>query len=273
MHEWKENYQSTFSNGCEHKTLVKHSEITWVFEENSFVPVAKIQNGKKYSIISDHLGTPTQAYDEDGKQVWSCELDMCGKVTNFTGDKNFISWRYQGQVYDKDIELTYNRFRWYSDTDGRYISQDPIGLSSGEWGFYNFVEDTNTWVDIFGLAKAYVNPKKNKKTSHKSNSRKAALRQAKRDAGIPMGQQPKKVYHTDLMNGNKSVKDENGVPIQTRNYEFTNSKGETITIQEHSLGHKKANSNDPAAKPHFNVRDSNLETGSVDNTHGHYNFP
>jgi YD repeat-containing protein len=30
---------------------------TWVFEEGSFVPQAKIVDGKTYSIISDYLGT------------------------------------------------------------------------------------------------------------------------------------------------------------------------------------------------------------------------
>ncbi|HGN6967986.1 TPA: HNH/endonuclease VII fold putative polymorphic toxin [Neisseria gonorrhoeae] len=28
----------------------------------------------------------------------------------------------------------------------------------------------------------------------------------------------------------------------------------------------------PASKPHFNIRDSNLDTGHVDGTHGHYTF-
>jgi rhs family protein len=32
--------------------------ITWVFDKNSFVPCGKIVNGKHYSIITDHLGTP-----------------------------------------------------------------------------------------------------------------------------------------------------------------------------------------------------------------------
>ncbi|MCD0476275.1 hypothetical protein LPB87_17935 [Flavobacterium sp. EDS] len=31
------------------------------------------------------------------------------------------------------------------------MSQDPIGLLSGEFGFYNYVEDSNAWLDIFGL--------------------------------------------------------------------------------------------------------------------------
>lgn len=52
----------------------------------------------------------------------------------------------------------------------------------------------------------------------------------------------------------------NNNPIQTRNYEFTGNNSETITFQEHSLGHTKSNPGDPASKPHFNIRDSNLDT-------------
>ena len=39
---------------------------TWLFEEESFVPLALIQEGKAYSIVCDQLGTPTEAYDEEG---------------------------------------------------------------------------------------------------------------------------------------------------------------------------------------------------------------
>ena len=40
-----------------------------------------------------------------------------------------------------------------------YVSQDPIGLLSGEFGFYNYVNDTNSFVDILGLAKCKMNAK------------------------------------------------------------------------------------------------------------------
>jgi uncharacterized protein RhaS with RHS repeats len=34
---------------------------------------------------------------------------------------------------------------------GSYLSQDPIGLASGEPNFYAYVHDTNSWVDVLGL--------------------------------------------------------------------------------------------------------------------------
>ncbi|WP_242499360.1 hypothetical protein [Flavobacterium sp. 140616W15] len=40
------------------------------------------------------------------------------------------------------------------------MSQDPIGLASGELGFYNYVDDCNNELDVLGLKKTYSDPKK-----------------------------------------------------------------------------------------------------------------
>jgi len=126
--------------------------ITWIFEEDSFSPIAKLRGDKKYSILADHLGTPIEAYADDGNLVWERSLNANGKVLKETGIQNFCPFLYQGQSLDNEIELAYNRFRYYDVEDGRYISQDPIGLLSGEFGFYNYVEDINQLIDPFGLA-------------------------------------------------------------------------------------------------------------------------
>ncbi len=124
--------------------------VTWVFEEGTFVPQAKITNEGTYGIISDYLGTPIQAFDENGEQVWERELDIYGKVKR--GDSKFVPFLYQGQYYDEETDLAYNRFRYYSPESGTFISQDPIGLLSGEPNFYAYVHDSNAWVDPLGLS-------------------------------------------------------------------------------------------------------------------------
>ena len=135
---------------------------------------------------------------------------------------------------------------------------------------YAYTSDSNSEVDPFGLDCGI----KNKKNSFEGISRKEAFRKAKRDARIPMSQQPNKVYHKDLKDGlGRTVKGLIGRPIQTRNYEFKGKNNEPITIQEHSLGHTKATTGH-GAEPHFNVRPiDNLNTGHVEGTYGHYNFP
>ncbi|MFL0145900.1 RHS repeat domain-containing protein [Tenacibaculum maritimum] len=92
-------------------------------------------------------------YDEEGEQVWERSLDLNGKVIN--GSNAPCPFLYQGQYYDKEIELAYNRFRYYDPDDGRYISKDPIGLESREANFYSYVGDSNTWIDVFGLSNSY----------------------------------------------------------------------------------------------------------------------
>ena len=123
--------------------------ITWVLDENSFVPAAKLVGDKSYSILTDHLGTPCEAYDEEGEKVWARELDLYGNA--IAGDSSFIPFLYQGQYYDEEIGLAYNRFRYYNPETGAYISQDPIGLAGGNPTLYGYVKDSNWWVDVFGL--------------------------------------------------------------------------------------------------------------------------
>ena len=53
-------------------TDTEHRDMTvWLFDEDSFVPVAMIKEGRSYSILTDQLGTPTEAYDTEGNEVWS----------------------------------------------------------------------------------------------------------------------------------------------------------------------------------------------------------
>ena len=124
--------------------------ITWVFDENSFVPAAKLVGDKSYSILTDHLGTPYEAYDENGEKVWSAEYDLYGNIHTLEGEKGFIPFRYQGQYEDVETGLYYSRFRFYSPDSGTYISQDPIRLAGG-LAFYGYVMDCNGWINPWGL--------------------------------------------------------------------------------------------------------------------------
>ncbi|WP_143305845.1 RHS repeat-associated core domain-containing protein [Chitinophaga vietnamensis] len=160
LHEWsypeKDRPHITIDENGEiqqsHPEPVPRETLTtWVFEGDSSILAAKIYNGHAYSVITDHLGTPCEAYDENGERVWACELDIYGNVRNLEGPKDFVPFRYQGQYEDIETGLYYNRFRYYSPQEGIYISQDPIGLGGG-LAFYAYVHDPNAWVDILGLA-------------------------------------------------------------------------------------------------------------------------
>ena len=146
-----------------HEVLRKNTKdsedkiTTWVFQDLTLS--AKIVNGKAYSIINDHLGTPIMALDSEGAEVWTRLLDIYGRVkyefkSSSLGDDPmpFIPFLQAGQYYDIEIGLAYNRFRYYDPSTGTYISQDPIGLRSGQPNIYAYVRDPNGSIDFFGLA-------------------------------------------------------------------------------------------------------------------------
>jgi RHS repeat-associated protein len=149
-----------------------------VFEEGTFKPAAKLTEDKKYSIITDYLGTPAQMYDEKGKLTWDMDLDIYGKVRTFAGRSlSECPFRYQGQYEDSETGLYYNRFRYYDPDSGNYLSQDPIGLVGNNPTLYAYVHDPNSWLDVWGLDEVL-------------QSSRAARREAMRQAGIPTSQQP-----------------------------------------------------------------------------------
>ncbi len=91
-------------------------------------------------------------YNSVGNLVWQADLDIYGKVRTLSkGNINDCPFRYQGQYHDTEVELHYNRFRYYSPDSGMYISQDPIGLEGGMPNLYSYIGDINSYTDPFGL--------------------------------------------------------------------------------------------------------------------------
>ncbi|CAM4090746.1 RHS repeat-associated core domain-containing protein [Flavobacterium branchiophilum] len=109
-----------------------------------------MRGNKKYSILADHLGTPIEMYQDDGSLFWERQLNANGKTIKET-QQGSCPFLFQGQYYDTEIELAYNRFRYYDVEDGRYISQDPIGLLSGVLNFYSYIDNPNDEIDPLGL--------------------------------------------------------------------------------------------------------------------------
>ena len=127
--------------------------ITWVYDSDSYVPTAKIVGDRHYSIISDYIGRPVQAYDDNGNVVWQADYDIYGNLRNLHGSRQFIPFRQLGQYEDEEIGLYYNRFRYYDSRIGNYICQDPIRLMGNNPTLYGYVEDSNNRADILGLSK------------------------------------------------------------------------------------------------------------------------
>ena len=132
--------------------------ITWVYDSDSYVPTAKIVGDRRYSIISDYIGRPVQAYDDNGNIVWQADYDIYGNLRNLNGSRQFIPFRQLGQYEDEETGLYYNRFRYYDPRIGNYISQDPIRLAGNNPTLYGYVGDCNIDLDALGLSLALPCP-------------------------------------------------------------------------------------------------------------------
>ena len=87
--------------------------ITWLFEEDSFSPIGKLQGPTRQSILTDHLGTPLAMVDQGGQQSWQAETTAYGRIRLEEGTRAACPFRFQGQYEDTETGLYYNRFRYY----------------------------------------------------------------------------------------------------------------------------------------------------------------
>ncbi|WP_143363009.1 RHS repeat domain-containing protein, partial [Escherichia coli] len=86
----------------------------------------------------DHRGLPLALISTEGATAWCAEYDEWGNLLNEENPHQLQQLiRLPGQQYDEESGLYYNRHRYYDPLQGRYITQDPIGLKGG-WNLYGY---------------------------------------------------------------------------------------------------------------------------------------
>lgn len=128
---------------------------TWIFDVHTFKPLGKLEKGSVYSVIPDHLGTPRELLDTRGEVVWSASYTSWGAIAAQQVTTIDCPIRFQGQWYDQESGLHYNRYRYYDPATARFICQDPIGLRGG-LNLYRYGLNPINWIDPFGLDWNYV---------------------------------------------------------------------------------------------------------------------
>lgn len=128
----------------------KHIKKTYINEPGSFRPLAQVQDEQIYHYHLDHLGTPKELTNEAGKIVWKAKYQTYGNVALKDIEEIENNLRFQGQYFDTETGLHYNRFRYYNPSSGQFINQDPIGLMGG-LNNYQYVPNPISWIDPFGL--------------------------------------------------------------------------------------------------------------------------
>ncbi|NDJ57433.1 type IV secretion protein Rhs [Enterobacteriaceae bacterium 4M9] len=136
----------------------------YVYRPDSFEPLALITAGSMqgnaagsvvnppavYFYHNDINGAPLRITDARGYSAWSLEPGAWGENGQVSEIQVSNPLRFQGQYFDEESGLHYNRYRYYEPESGRYISQDPIGLMGGI-NVYQYVPNTLSWFDLLGL--------------------------------------------------------------------------------------------------------------------------
>ncbi|MCW3429184.1 RHS repeat protein [Escherichia coli] len=111
-----------------------------------YTPVRKI-----HLYHCDHRGLPLALISAEGATEWCAEYDEWGNLLNEENPHQLQQLiRLPGQQYDEESGLYYNRHRYYDPLQGRYITQDPIGLKGG-WNFYQYPLNPISNIDPLGL--------------------------------------------------------------------------------------------------------------------------
>ena len=114
-----------------------------------------------YYYHNDHLGTPQELTNSKGEVVWlnyqfawggsfeqKCLVNELDKL-DVSADE-LQPFRFQGQMFDVETGLHYNRFRYYDSDVGMFIQRDPIGLMGGN-NVFAYAPNPVGWVDPLGL--------------------------------------------------------------------------------------------------------------------------
>ena len=87
----------------------------------------------------------------EGQIVWSARYRVYGNVLRQDVEAVENNLRFQGQYWDEETGLHYNRFRYYDPGTGQFTQQDPIGLLGGI-NNYRYAPNPSGWVDPLGLS-------------------------------------------------------------------------------------------------------------------------
>ncbi|MGP0143962.1 RHS repeat-associated core domain-containing protein, partial [Pseudomonas fragariae (ex Marin et al. 2024)] len=126
-----------------------------IYEPGTFRPLAMLDGegplkATPFYYQLDHLGTPQELTDYSGEIMWSAKYRAYGNLATLDIAEIDNPLRFQGQYFDAETGLHYNRHRYYNPCTGRFLTPDPIKLAGG-LNNYQYVPNPTGWVDPLGL--------------------------------------------------------------------------------------------------------------------------
>jgi len=157
---------------------------TFVHRPGTFEPLLHEERGDVFLCGNDPLGAPRELIDRAGGVAWSVRCEPWGAPTaeyvdpsrEQTGTVVRSPFRHLGQYYDEDVDLSFTRFRVFDASTARWLSPDPLGLSTSS-NLFSFDGCPTYVTDPLGLTgDPHI-------VHHDSEA--AARRAALREAGMP----------------------------------------------------------------------------------------
>jgi RHS repeat-associated protein len=135
---------------------------SYIYEPGTFRPLAMLDGegplkAEPFYYQLDHLGTPQELTDYSGEIMWSAKYRAYGNLATLDIAEIDNPLRFQGQYFDAETGLHYNRHRYYNPGTGRYLTPDPIKLAGG-LNNYQYVPNPTGWVDPLGLSSGCPSP-------------------------------------------------------------------------------------------------------------------
>ncbi len=98
---------------------------SYIYEPGSFRPLAMLdgegpRKATPFYYQLDHLGTPQELTDYSGEIMWSAKYRAYGNLVALDVSEIDNPLRFQGQYFDAETGLHYNRHRYYNPGTGRF---------------------------------------------------------------------------------------------------------------------------------------------------------
>src|SRR5262245_51842240 len=102
---------------------------------------SRIDSGTNYWELTDRLGSVRDVINNSAVIKDTIGYNGFGGITSETDSSFRGRYAWTGREIDTEINLQYNRARYYNAATGRWISQDPLGFDAGDSNLYRYVRN------------------------------------------------------------------------------------------------------------------------------------
>src|SRR5262249_5115028 len=124
----------------------------YLYVPGTFLPLGHAVDGVPFFYELDQRCTVREVYDRAGSTVARFDYRAFGdrRTRALADPRADCPFRLQGQTFDPETGLHYNRFRFFDQTTGRFLSPD-LSSHEVENNPYAYAPNPIGWADPLGL--------------------------------------------------------------------------------------------------------------------------